>query len=245
MLDVHPVRHAATTWREFFVHIATIVIGLLIAIGLEQTVQHFHHRHLRSGLRESLHSESLQILGDAKGSEIAANYQMDWLTAWMEQVKATLWQHKSLQVQPPYSLPNFEYPTDPLWRAARTSGLAEQLTQPEVNAYSEIELLSGKVDSFYTSWQTAESNRIQFTKQFPHNPDGSVDLSRASREDMRTYLALLSAEFDSVRIFQIWNRYMLSAQETILSGNFQLQDIFNAERKGASPNGYNPTARER
>jgi len=45
MLDVHPAHHAATMWRDFFIHIATIVIGLLIAIGLEQTVEFFHHRH--------------------------------------------------------------------------------------------------------------------------------------------------------------------------------------------------------
>ena len=30
MLDVHPAHHAASTWRDFFVHIATIVIGLQI-----------------------------------------------------------------------------------------------------------------------------------------------------------------------------------------------------------------------
>lgn len=40
MLDVHPAHHAASTWRDFFIHIVTIVIGLLIAIGLEQTVEH-------------------------------------------------------------------------------------------------------------------------------------------------------------------------------------------------------------
>src|ERR1017187_10104742 len=36
MLDIHPAHHAASTWRDFFIHIATIVLGLLIAIGLEQ-----------------------------------------------------------------------------------------------------------------------------------------------------------------------------------------------------------------
>ena len=36
MLDVHPAHHAASTWRDFFIHIATIVLGLLIAIGLER-----------------------------------------------------------------------------------------------------------------------------------------------------------------------------------------------------------------
>jgi hypothetical protein len=57
MLDVHPPHHAASTWRDFFIHIATIVIGLLIAIGLEQTVEYIHHRHLASEAREQLRSE--------------------------------------------------------------------------------------------------------------------------------------------------------------------------------------------
>lgn len=57
MLDVHPAHHAATTWREFFVHIATIVLGLLIAVGLEQTVEYFHHLHLASEAREQLIAE--------------------------------------------------------------------------------------------------------------------------------------------------------------------------------------------
>jgi hypothetical protein len=57
MLDVHPPHHAASTLRDFFIHIATIVIGLLIAIGLEQTVEHFHHRHQVADTREALEAE--------------------------------------------------------------------------------------------------------------------------------------------------------------------------------------------
>ena len=37
MLDIHPSIHSANSWREFFIHIATIALGLLIAVGLEQT----------------------------------------------------------------------------------------------------------------------------------------------------------------------------------------------------------------
>jgi hypothetical protein len=32
MLDIHPPHHAASTWRDFFVHIAAIVIGLLSSL---------------------------------------------------------------------------------------------------------------------------------------------------------------------------------------------------------------------
>jgi hypothetical protein len=44
VLDVHAPHEAAHTWADFFIHIATIVVGLLIAIALEQTVEFFHHR---------------------------------------------------------------------------------------------------------------------------------------------------------------------------------------------------------
>ena len=57
MLDVHPPHHAATTWRDFFIHIATIVLGLIIAVGLEQTVEYFHHRHQVAETREALRKE--------------------------------------------------------------------------------------------------------------------------------------------------------------------------------------------
>ena len=57
MLDVHPPRHAATSWRDFFVHIATIVIGLLIAIALEQSVEAIHQHREAHQTRESLKRE--------------------------------------------------------------------------------------------------------------------------------------------------------------------------------------------
>jgi len=57
MLDVHPAHHAASTWRDFFIHIATIVLGLLIAVSLEQTVEYFHHRSVAREGREQLNHE--------------------------------------------------------------------------------------------------------------------------------------------------------------------------------------------
>jgi len=60
MLDVHPPHEAAHTWKDFFIHIATIVVGLLIAIGLEQIVEAVHHRHQAQELTEALKQESLE-----------------------------------------------------------------------------------------------------------------------------------------------------------------------------------------
>jgi hypothetical protein len=58
MLDVHPPHHPVHAWRDFFVHIVTIVIGLLIAVGLEQTVEFFHHHHQANEARDSIQRET-------------------------------------------------------------------------------------------------------------------------------------------------------------------------------------------
>ncbi len=57
MLDVHPPPHAAHGWRDFFIHIATIVIGLLIALGLEQSAEGIHHRRQLSETRDAIAEE--------------------------------------------------------------------------------------------------------------------------------------------------------------------------------------------
>jgi hypothetical protein len=57
MLDVHAPFEALHSWKAFFIHLATIVIGLLIAVGLEQSVEYFHHRQQVAEIRRSLAEE--------------------------------------------------------------------------------------------------------------------------------------------------------------------------------------------
>jgi cold shock CspA family protein len=59
MLDVHAPHENVHTWKDFFIHITTITIGLLIAIALEQTVEYLHHRHQAKEMADNLRAESL------------------------------------------------------------------------------------------------------------------------------------------------------------------------------------------
>ena len=56
-LDVHPPHEPVHGWRDFLLHILTITIGLLIALGLEGVVEWQHHRHLVHEAEASLHHE--------------------------------------------------------------------------------------------------------------------------------------------------------------------------------------------
>src|ERR1700689_3634043 len=57
VIDIHPPHQPIHGWREFFLHLATITIGLLIALGLEGMVEWQHHRHLVHEAEASLHNE--------------------------------------------------------------------------------------------------------------------------------------------------------------------------------------------
>lgn len=78
ILDVHPPHEPTHTWTDFFIHISTICVGLLIAIGLEQSVEAIHRHGERSDLVESLQHESEQILRDAIRVETAVSAEVQW-----------------------------------------------------------------------------------------------------------------------------------------------------------------------
>jgi hypothetical protein len=63
-MEVHAPEHPIHTWRDFFIHIVTITIGLLIALGLEAAVEALHHRHLREETRKNLRAEIRQNQDD-------------------------------------------------------------------------------------------------------------------------------------------------------------------------------------
>jgi hypothetical protein len=85
MLDVHPPHAPTHTWRDFLLHIATIVIGLLIAIGLEQSVEYLHHRRQLAETREALRIEPVPC------SPTSAPARVQKLALDIAQQSTTLW----------------------------------------------------------------------------------------------------------------------------------------------------------
>jgi hypothetical protein len=57
MLDVHPPHKAIGNTGEFFLHLFTITIGLLIAVGIEGAVERHQHHELARDARETMTAE--------------------------------------------------------------------------------------------------------------------------------------------------------------------------------------------
>jgi hypothetical protein len=180
MLDVHPAHHAANSWRDFFVHIATIVLGLLIAIGLEQTVELLHHRHQRQQLQEDLRSEAAQNL-----QIIDRDLKMQNLEPWFQQAMTAASAPGSyvgagkiritLPASPclPGSVGTAEYryfaPSQAVWTAAKENGTVAFLPPPESRMYARLahnyDLLGSLRDEVFNDCQKIIAMRLRFAQQ--------------------------------------------------------------------------------
>ena len=57
MLEPHAPHESVHSLKDALIHIAIIVVGLLIAVGLEELAELFHHRHQVAETREALNQE--------------------------------------------------------------------------------------------------------------------------------------------------------------------------------------------
>jgi hypothetical protein len=63
VIEVHPPNEPVHSWRDFLIHLATITIGLLIALSLEGCVEFWHHRSL---VHEAEASMQIEIEANAR-----------------------------------------------------------------------------------------------------------------------------------------------------------------------------------
>jgi len=231
MLDVHPPEHAAHSWRDFFIHIATICVGLLIAVALEQSVEALHRHHEAAGLREELRGESDQVLKDCRRSQAGVVRQLKWNDDRIQQVKATVWDHQPLPPLAEHPTVLFAAPDMPIWRSAKAGALTPLLSEAEINAYSEVEYVQMHVDLLATDEAKAQQALDDFLDQYPELPHHLPDLSKASLQDLRNYLTLLTALSEAQSTYLNWTRIMTGAEVAINEGKTNLAEITQAENQ--------------
>jgi hypothetical protein len=175
MLDVHPPHHAANSWRDFFIHIITIVIGLLIAVGLEQTVELIHHRHQRHQLQEDLHNEAEQNL-----QVIDRDLKMQELEPWFDQAMKAVSPSGQNQIQitlpRPPCLPGsvgtaeFRYfaPSQAVWATAKEGNLVSLLPVEQSRMQARLahnyDLLGAARDQVFSGCQTIVAMHQRFAQ---------------------------------------------------------------------------------
>jgi hypothetical protein len=141
MLDVHAPHKSLHGWRDFFVHLATITIGLLIALGLEATAEWMHHRHEVSETREALQRE-LQVNHTRFAANTGCFRSESTLLQTNLLVLRYLQQHPGApKSQLPGALSwtsNNARMEDSAWKTACQTGITAYMPQEEVMKTSEL-----------------------------------------------------------------------------------------------------------
>jgi hypothetical protein len=137
MLDVHAPHQTVHTWKDFLVHIAAISIGLLIALGLEATVQWVHHKHQAQQALELLKQEidrnRIAVKNDMRSGDIGERDHRAAL--------AVLHRLRSGTLRPDDRL-IFIRKFNPLgstaWRVVHESGAAAYIPYEQMAKYGEL-----------------------------------------------------------------------------------------------------------
>jgi hypothetical protein len=204
MLDVHAPHESTHTWKDFFIHIATIVIGLLIAVCLEQSVEAIHHRHqvheLRAQMREvfannlRLEPEFMQRTGTFR------SYLLELRNA----AEARRTGHP-LAAEPNRSDPRMRVftstPSLAPYDAATQSGVIALLPSNEVRLYNRVakqrEYMSSAINEWFRSISASEDFEKQFTDSTGNlELSGTIttpDLARLSPDELLEYRKLIAA----------------------------------------------------
>ena len=164
MLDLHPLRAAAHTWKDFLIHIATISVGLLIAISLEQTVEYFHHRHQVAETREALRLEregNIRVFAESVSEfhrQTAALINNIIVLRYVQQHPGT--QEARLPgILVWHAIPS-RY-SDSAWRTAQQSNVTALMPQDEVRKYAALYArIEDAANAFAVVWPTIVRARL-------------------------------------------------------------------------------------
>ncbi len=176
MLDVHAPEHRVSGARDFFIHLFTITVGLLIALGLENAAEALHHRHQRREAEVNIRRELQQ--NRAEMQKIAPQVVQEGkdLLVLLEALekRGTGAQLPSLEgIKIGF---NEEPIPDAAWRTASTTGVLNYMEYDEAEAYAEAYKQQDML-------QTAEENALNDYLEFlpilhVHGKDLTPDQAR-------------------------------------------------------------------
>jgi hypothetical protein len=136
MLDVHAPHERVHGTKDFFVHLFTITIGLLIALSLEGLVEWRHHRHLVHEAAVDLRSEIDQNaarIGSLRQQISAEQKELDQDLDVLEVLRVHPEQHKQMSFT--FRLQGFE---DTAWKTAQATGAFAYMSYQDAREYSSI-----------------------------------------------------------------------------------------------------------
>ena len=241
MIDVHVPHGGLHTWKDFWIHLGTITLGLLIAISLEQSVEWLHHLHQRHQLEADLHAEAEKNLAimddddypyfDALLAQIAANRErVDAMRAGGGKIKLSYLSFKN----PHANGVGSTTPLASVWTTAKESELVGLLPRDEAKFYDRVyrqyDLYMTATDRQGAATVDLRSFEAQFaaTPKVPWGwPTTYPDLSRMSIAQLDQESALLTKFLLATSALRTRLDFFSAAENAVLHGGANDEDVIS------------------
>jgi len=199
MLDVHPPHHGISGVRDFFIHLLTITVGLLIALGLEASVEALQHRNERKEAEATLRVELTENRLTLVKMQKDGNQELDGLANILKFLEDL---REGKKGDP--SVFNMDLYVDPLqsagWHTASATGALSYMPYPEVQrfsaAYQEQQLFEeavAKTFSHFTILATYIGKGHDPREMKPQDVESAIGDVRQVMADVKTMSGITRA----------------------------------------------------
>jgi hypothetical protein len=232
VIDVHVPHGGLHTWKDFWIHLGTITLGLLIAISLEQTVEWVHQLHERHQLEEDLRAEGLRnqvvLAGDLRTYAV----ERVWLLGLRDEVdrmRASGGKLKLAYPAKPVVDPDTKLrlgltvlPSDAVWSTAKESALVALLPRQEAEVYARFSWQHELLTNALNAWIEEGIELKAYGNRFDDAGLSSTpDLSRMTASQLDEYSSLLARDIalrdnlvHRLTLFDAENRAILDGART-------------------------------
>ena len=212
--EPHAPHEPIRNWQGFLIHIATITIGLLIAIALEQFVEYLHQLHQRHQLQHDLLEEAKRNR-DILTTDLELASQVHWfrgVLAATKSVPATGQIAINLPAMPcipgavgangldAVTRTKYFAPSDAVWVTARDAGLIVRLPRAEARMYARLAhnytLQAAARDGYATACEHVDSLHTRYASP---TPDRMADVWLLNREQAEELAAAAAAADTALR----------------------------------------------
>ncbi|MFZ0361563.1 MAG: hypothetical protein WAL58_14075 [Terriglobales bacterium] len=188
-MDIHPPHGPVNSFKDFLLHLLTVILGILIALSLEGLIEWHHHRSLAEEARSNLTAEIRENRQLLAGGLPAAPAAEQRLKATIETIEA----YRKDRRDDRTSKLDWSFGLFPLsataWSTASSTGALSYMDYSEVQGYTRAYVLQ---DEFLTMQQNALGKWLDLQKWLARR-DSKGSLSNLNNEELSEVEAAASA----------------------------------------------------
>jgi len=227
MIDIHPPQHGSITRRDFFIHLFIVVLGILIAIGLEQGAEIVHHHQQRHQLEADLYAEAQRNVDTIQANEKNFAVYMAWyrdvLKAGREAKPAGGF--VTFLIPPRVGTKIAQRPMDNVWPAATASGAVAVLPREEIETFGRINTYAQFADQIAGTRQAAAvtENAVLSRLGLSLAPGTTERMTAQDRDEL---MRALATHLEGYRALAVADAAWQGCSEAVLQGVNSIEGFY-------------------